>query len=138
MIPILGRLMRETCLLLDTCALLWLGGAPEKLSESARRRIETTPLLCASPISLWEITLKHTLGKLGLSLPPREWFDKLREAYGIMLLPMDEDVMVHAAHLPFIHKDPADRFIIATALLHSIAIVTGDTRFAEYGVETIA
>ncbi len=46
-------------------------------------------------------------------------------------------IMLHASALPEIHKDPADRFIIATALLNGCVVVTGDRRFPEYGVETM-
>jgi len=44
-------------LLLDTCALLWLGAAPERLSLATRMRIEQTPFIHVSPVSLWEIAL---------------------------------------------------------------------------------
>ena len=124
-------------LLLDTCALLWLGGAPERLSLATRIRIEQTPFIHVSPVSIWEIALKHRLGKLMLSLPPEEWFAKLKLAYGFSLLPLDESVMLESARLPLFHKDPADRFIIATAKIHSLDIVTGDARFAQYGVNTL-
>ena len=124
-------------LLLDTCALLWLGGAPERLSPAARTRIEQTPFLHVSPVSLWEIALKHRLGKLELSLPPGEWFETLKRAYGFSLLPLDESIMLESAQLPLYHRDPADRFIIATAKIHSLDIVTGDERFAQYGVNTL-
>ena len=124
-------------LLLDTCALLWLGGAPERLSPAARSRIEHTMLMYVSPVSRWEIALKHRIGKLELSLPPDEWFEMLKRAYGFSVLPLDEPVMIEAARLPLIHRDPADRFIIATAKIHSLDIVTGDGRFAQYGVNTL-
>lgn len=124
-------------LLLDTCALLWLGGAPERLSRTARMRIEQTPFIHVSPVSIWEIALKHRLGKLKLSLPPDMWFAKLKWAYGFSLLPLDESVMLESARLPLFHRDPADRFIIATAKIHSLDVVTGDARFAQYGVNTL-
>ena len=79
--------------------------------------------------------MKHA--KLELSLPPGEWFDALKRAYGFSILPLDESVMLESARLPFFHKDPADRFIIATAKIHSLDIVTGDARFAQYGVNTL-
>ena len=126
-----------TSLLLDTCALLWLGGAPERLSAHARRLISIVPSLYASPVSVWEIALKHRLGKLELSLPPEEWLETLQKAYGFSFLPLDNNVMLTAARLPLHHRDPADRFIIATAQIHLLDIVTADTRFAQYGVKTV-
>ena len=50
---------------------------------------------------------------------------------------LNNDVMLRASALPEIHKDPADRFIIATAFLNNCTVVTSDRRFAEYGVDTI-
>ena len=124
-------------LLLGTCALLWLGGAPERLSPVARMRIEQTPFIHVSPVSLWEIALKYRLGKLELSMPPGDWFETLKSAYGFSLLPLDEYVMLESAKLPLFHRDPADRFIIATAKIHSLDVVTGDVRFAQYGINTL-
>ena len=57
--------------------------------------------------------------------------------YGMKEVPLDNAIMLRASALPEIHKDPADRFIIATALLTDCVVVTGDHRFQEYGVETI-
>ena len=124
-------------LLLDTCALLWLGNSSERFSPAAIERIETAPYLYASPISLWEIALKWRLGKLQIQMIPEKWFAALKAEYGIIMLPLDESVMNKAAALPLIHKDPADRFIIATALLWDIQVVTGDHRFSVYGVSTV-
>ena len=51
--------------------------------------------------------------------------------------PVSNSISLRASALPEFHKDPADRFIIATALINDLTVVTGDHRFAEYGVETI-
>jgi len=59
-------------LLLDTCALLWLGNAPERFSPQAMEAIESAPFLYASPISLWEVAHKCQLGKLQLSVSAEE------------------------------------------------------------------
>jgi len=125
-------------LLLDTCALLWLGNSPESFSFQATADIESAPILYASPISLWEVSLKCALGKLELSVSPQEWFDTLKAEYGISVLPLDESVMLKSASLPMHHRDPADRFIIATALLRNLTVVTKDSRYAAYGVQTIS
>ena len=64
--------------LLDTCALIRLGGYPETLSDEARATIENAWYLFVSPISLWEIVFKHKIGKLKLAQPPKEWFATLQ------------------------------------------------------------
>ena len=51
-------------------------------------------------------------------------------------LPLTRDIMFSSALLPMYHKDPADRFIIATAIAHGMPVVTGDRHFAEYGIPT--
>ena len=124
-------------LLLDTCALLWLGNTPERFSVQAIEAIESAPFLYASPISLWEVALKNQMGKLMLAMSPEEWFSTLKSEYGISILQMNEAIALKAATLPLLHRDPADRFIIATAMSRGLTIVTADRRYADYGVQTI-
>ena len=57
--------------------------------------------------------------------------------YGLVSLSMTDEIATVSAQLPDFHKDPADRIIIATALLRNLTIVTGDGKFAQYGVRTI-
>jgi PIN domain nuclease of toxin-antitoxin system len=61
----------------------------------------------------------------------------LTELYGLSAIPPNDDIMLRAANLPDFHKDPADRMIIATALISGMPIVTGDGKFSQYGVKTI-
>ncbi len=124
-------------LLLDTCALLWLASGSPNISKEARRRIDNSFVVYVSPISLWEIARKVQKGKLQLPLEPAEWFTRVREQHNLTLLPLSEAVMFKAATLPEIHKDPADRFIIATALLNNLDVVTTDHNFPDYGVTCI-
>ena len=126
-----------SAILLDTCALLWLGFGDKKLSLDARQVIEETETVYVSPISLWEIANKRSTGGLTLQLPTRQWFEKLCEWYNLSLLPLSSEVMIRAGELPKHHKDPADRIIIAAALDANLTVVTGDSRFPEYGVTTI-
>ena len=65
-------------LLLDTCALIWLGNGDPALSLDARQMIEESEEVYVSPISLWEVSNKCRKGKLQLKFPPREWFDRWR------------------------------------------------------------
>ena len=124
-------------LLLDTCALLWLASGSPNISKEARRRIDNSFVVYVSPISLWEIARKVQKGKLQLPLEPPEWFARVRRQHNLTLLPLSDAVMFKAATLPEIHKDPADRFIIATALLNNLDVVTTDHNFSGYGVTCI-
>ena len=123
-------------LLLDTCALLWLADASSRLSPAAREQIGNADNAFFSPISAWEIAQKVARGDLTLPAPPLEWFESLVARYRLESIPLSLSVLVRATQLPWHHKDPADRFIIATALLHSLPVVTADSRFPAYGVET--
>ena len=123
--------------LLDTCALIWLGFNSEELTPKMREAIETASVLYVSPVSLWEIALKHKKGKLTLKTSPREWYSRVQREYGIMFLPLTPGSAFRSVELPDIHNDPADRFIIATALENDLPVVTSDDKFEKYGVKTI-
>ena len=123
--------------LCDTCALIWLATGDTKLSRMARATIRDAELLCFSSISIWEIARKVKAGELEIPVSPTLFADMLVKQYGMKDLSLDNAIMLRASALPEIHKDPADRFIIATAFLNDCVVVTGDHRFPEYGVETI-
>ena len=124
-------------LLLDTCALIWLATGDSALSKAAKEKIADSAILCVSPVSAWEIAVKASKEKIILPCPAREWFDAVVKRYDIEVLRITSDEMLAAAELPWIHRDPADRFIIATAKIQSLTVVTADTNFPKYGVETI-
>ena len=124
-------------LILDTCALVWLVADDERLSLTARKEIEAAELVFVSPISAWEVSLKAARGGLELPLPPLEWFNRALVAHHLVLANLSVEIMVAANQLPWHHRDPADRFIIATAKQEGLAIVTADARFAAYEVDSI-
>jgi len=123
--------------LLDTCALLWLGIGSDSLSQTARQTIEETETVFVSPVSLWEISNKYRQGKLKLSLPPREWFARVCEKYRLSILPISSEAMFLAGEMEEHHRDPADRMIIASAKLANIAVVTADRDFPLYGISVV-
>ncbi len=124
-------------MILDTCALLWLAGGSRKLSRVALKQINEAPAVYVSAISGFEIAIKSAKGKLDLPLPAREWFEQAIEHHGLTVLPLEFEACIAAAQLPPIHDDPCDRFIIATARLNKVAVVTADERFEKYGVEVL-
>lgn len=129
--------MHEKALILDTCALLWLASEDAALSATARRSIESASIVYVSAISSWEISLKVSQGSLVLPLEPLEWFTQVLKKHNLVVAPLDVDILVMANELPWHHKDPADRFIIATAKRKKITVVTTDKRFVDYGVNVI-
>jgi len=124
-------------ILCDTCALIWLATGDSRLSRTARTAIRDAELLCFSSISIWEVARKVKSGELEIPVSPTLFAEMLVKQYGMKELPLDNAIMLRASALPEIHKDPADRFVIATALLNNCIVATGDRRFPEYGVETI-
>lgn len=124
-------------MMLDTCALLWLASGDSRLSRATLKAINEAPAVYVSAISGFEIALKAARGKLRLPHAPQEWLEKVVEHHGLSVLPLALDVCTAAAELPPIHNDPCDRFIIATARLHDLVVVTGDQRFAEYGLTVL-
>ena len=123
--------------LLDTCALIWLGMGGGDLSTLARRRISVASALHYSSISVWEIARLMKEDKVFIPNNVDTFIADLKEQYGIAAIPPTDDIMIRAAQLPDFHKDPADRMIIATSLIHDLTIVTGDGKFLQYGVRTI-
>ncbi len=126
-----------TAILLDTCALIWLGNGDDALSMEAKRMIEESETVYVSPISLWEISNKCHKGKLLLKLPVREWFNRVVERHRLSVLPLTNEVMFMAGELEEHHKDPADRMIIASAIAANLIVVTGDRNFPLYGIKTL-
>jgi len=124
-------------LILDTCAMVWLVSGNERLSEHAKTEIEAAQLVYVCPISAWEISLKASRGTLELPLSPLEWFNRALDVHHLTLTDLSVEVLTHANLLPWHHKDPADRFIIATAQMENLVVVTDDGRFAAYGIETL-
>jgi PIN domain nuclease of toxin-antitoxin system len=124
-------------MILDTCALLWLASGGGKLSRRTLKEIQESPAIYVSTISGFEIALKSANGKLKLPIPIQKWLKDVIEQHSLTLLPLGLELCIAAAHLPNIHKDPADRFIIAAAKLHDLTVVTTDEQFEKYGVTVI-
>jgi PIN domain nuclease of toxin-antitoxin system len=128
----------ERQLVLDTCALVWLAAGDDQLSGRARAAIDRADVVSVSAISAWEISLKAARGGLALPMPAGAWFQAVVAGHGLSLAALSVDVLVAANSLPWHHRDPADRLIIATALELDASVVTADRRFAPYGVPVLS
>jgi PIN domain nuclease of toxin-antitoxin system len=122
-------------ILLDTAILIYAVESPEKLSKRANAVLRNAAnVLELSSVSLAEIAIKATLGKLKLSAA------NVRQAIrdlDIRILPYTAEHAYHLFDLPRHHGDPFDRQIIAQALSEDIPIVTADEKFAFYKVTKI-
>lgn len=122
-------------LLLDTHAFLWFIEGNVNLSDTAKNLIEDLEnQRFLSIASLWEMSIKVSIGKLELAIAIVELVE--RQVYGnaIELLEIQPEHLDRLAQLPFHHKDPFDRLIIAQSLAENIPVVTKDTAFGNYPV----
>lgn len=124
-------------LLLDTQSLLWFVLEDTRLSKIARESIVAASMVFVSPASYWEIAIKISLGKYALPKPFEEYWEEQMNINGFTILPI---AVAHAAklvHLPFHHRDPFDRLIIAQAQVEEIPVVSSDLQFDLYAIERI-
>jgi PIN domain nuclease of toxin-antitoxin system len=121
-------------ILLDTCALIWWTLDPEQLSTKARAKCDaiTSTGAAISAISLWEISVKQKRNKLSLGLPLQEYMKRLKDLGSLTIVSIDEAIILKAHALRWDHRDPADRFIVATALSLNASIVTSDERILAF------
>jgi PIN domain nuclease of toxin-antitoxin system len=116
---------REVKAILDTHILVLWVSSPESLSPAQRHIVEaatsSTPLLVAD-ISLWEIATLVSLGRLALDRPPRDWLERAVALPLVRRIGITPAVAAAVADLPeTFHRDPADRIIVATALVMGAA-----------------
>ena len=122
-------------LLLDTHILLWWLSDNPRLKPKIRSAI-ASPQSCAmgSFASIWEIAIKHRIGKLNVSSAE---VMALLESEGFALLPFAPQQCAMIEALPQHHADPFDHMIIAQAQAHDAAIITSDAQFAHYDVRCL-
>lgn len=116
-------------LLLDTHIWLWAVGDPERLSPGIRSLIESeTSELFVSPISVWEIGLLADRDRLALQPDPEGWFRRALLRFPIVEAPLTFEVSRAVRWLDLPHRDPADRFLAATAQVYGLTLVTSDAQ----------
>ncbi len=122
-------------LLLDTHIFLWFANADKQLPTSSKNLIEDTENECFISIaSLWEIAIKHSQGKLALEIPFSQFWE-LAISNQIQVLGIDFSHLITLLDLPYIHKDPFDRIMIAQAISEQLFVITQDAYFAEYPIQ---
>jgi len=123
--------------LLDTHTLLWMQDDNQTLSTTAREILEDSRCnLYLSIASLWEISIKQSLGKLQLEYT----LDELSESClsnNILVLPIQLSALNILKNLPFIHRDPFDRIIVSTAIDMNFNLITKDLNLHKYDVNIV-
>jgi PIN domain nuclease of toxin-antitoxin system len=127
--------------LLDTHTLLWFFEDEDRLSPQARQILRlrsTVPFV--SVVSLWEIAIKLSRGKLEFDRPLSELIDEELPSNGIELLAVDRNHLLKVQQLPFPyegHADPFDRMLVAQALTEEFELLSADTKLDAYGVRRV-
>jgi PIN domain nuclease of toxin-antitoxin system len=117
---------------LDTSTLLFWTAVPERLSARAEKTILDERELVISSISLWEIGLKVKRQQLFIPISLREYIDWLKGVDGVQIVPVTEETWLSNLELDWNHKDPADRTIVATALLLDCPLITSDRQIQSF------
>ena len=124
--------------LLDTCTFLWaLTGDPRLTQRVADLFRDPDNDVFLSAASAWEIAQKHARGRLALPEPPDSFVPARRAARAIEALAIDEESALHASRLPFLHRDPFDRLLVAQSIVHGMAIATPDPLIRQYPARVI-
>ncbi|MGZ4957366.1 MAG: type II toxin-antitoxin system VapC family toxin [Methylobacter sp.] len=125
-------------LLLDTCAFLWLTTDAQALSDQAKTLFQNTDnSVYLSSVSVWEIVVKHQLGKLPLPSEPEYFISQQCNQHFIEILSLDDKSVYHLSHLPNHHRDPFDKMLVCQAIEYGLTILTSDKLIAQYPISTI-
>ncbi|MBF0491906.1 MAG: type II toxin-antitoxin system VapC family toxin [Deltaproteobacteria bacterium] len=125
-------------LLLDTSVLLWIiFEERKKLSAKALEALNASEEVLLSVVSIWEISIKYSIGKLKLKENPKKWIPSLIPQLGFQILPVLETHALTILDLPLHHRDPFDRLLIAQSKSENIPLISSDGIFKEYDVECV-
>ena len=125
-------------LLLDTHTFLWFIQGNDSLSNTAKASIENSEnQKLISIASLWEIAIKTSIGKLSVEMSMTDLVEKQVLGNALGILSITSEHLEKLTDLPFHHKDPFDRLIIAQSLAENISIVSRDKMFGDYSAQLI-
>lgn len=129
---------RPDLILIDTHVWIWLNAEPEKLSDSARQRLETEDQVAISPVSIYETMVAVEKGRLSTELESETLVRRWLAANDILRVPVTDEIGIRARAFPFVHADTFDRLIAATAFQIGIPLMTADSNMLSLPwIETI-
>ena len=124
--------------LLDTHIVLWFAENSSKLSDSAKTIIlDETNEKYVSIASCWEVSIKLSLNKMELIGGTAEFFRVIQEN-GFTLLPVMEEHLIVLEKLPFQHRDPFDRLLVATAMVNQLVLLMDDAQLKAYATDKLS
>jgi PIN domain nuclease of toxin-antitoxin system len=125
-------------LLLDTQCWWWMGHDPDRLPSPLRRKLRSpASQIVVSIVSIWELAIKASLKRFDFKGPPEHVVPALLEDVDATLLAVDIAHALAIVSLPFHHKDPFDRLLIAQAKVEDLTLVTADPANLRYDIATL-
>ncbi|OGU11906.1 MAG: hypothetical protein A3K13_11700 [Gemmatimonadetes bacterium RIFCSPLOWO2_12_FULL_68_9] len=125
-------------LLLDTHIWLWSLADPDQLAPRVRAELAAAGNeLWLSPISVWEALMMARQGRLTVEGDPARWIEDMLRATPRREAPLTTEVAIASQRLDLPHRDPADRFIAATANVYDLTLVTADERLLHSGAVNV-
>lgn len=119
-------------LLLDTHIWLWSLLEPQRLSRRVAKELaDPANQLWLSPVSVWETLVLCQKGRLALNEDPSSWIAKAMRASPVAEAPVNTEVAMETAKIRLPHRDPADHFLVATARVFELTLVTADDRLIQ-------
>lgn len=116
-------------LLLDTHIWFWYLSGSERLEERIRTEIEVAPSPCwLSPISIWELAMLERRSRVHLGDGVRAWLEQALRLLPVREAGLSREVALRSQEIQLPHRDPADHFLAATALVYELTIATMDSR----------
>lgn len=116
-------------LLLDTHIWVWSLDDPERLSPRVAEALgDEGSEVWLSPVSVWEVLLLIEKGRMALDRDPEEWIRESLRASGAHEATLNHEVAIRSRSVDLPHRDPADRFLAATAEIYELTLVTEDER----------
>lgn len=119
-------------ILIDTHIFLWMLSSPEKLNETRCYELQS-PVneVFLSAISIAELMIKSSIGKININFNPLEMAEKMR----VDIVDFSGTHAITLGELPLHHKDPFDRMIIAQALTNKLILMSDDSKFPQYNIK---
>ncbi|MCI5162656.1 MAG: type II toxin-antitoxin system VapC family toxin [Candidatus Electrothrix sp. AX5] len=125
-------------ILFDTHAFIWWDSNISRLSPEALQLCQNQEnIILLSTVSIWEMQIKHQLGKLKLNLPLNDIVEAQQKTNGIEILPVIPPHVFALDSLPLHHKDPFDRLLIAQANVEEAVLLSCDSAVQQYPVEVV-
>ena len=116
-------------LLLDTHIWLWSLGDPSRLAKNVVRALQNKDNeLWISPITLWEVLVLADKSRISLNAPVQDWIAQALRAVPVKEAPITNEVALEMGRFQLPHHDPADRFLVATARVFGLTLVTADQK----------